>query len=119
MPLSHHRAPRLVAVLATLAVGLLAAVMTVASARGWGAAPAATVQVQDDGPRNSAGEAATGDTEAMLAVVQDIVDCLREKGFDPGDPRVEGGTNVVITGWNPAWDSPAARADRECAFPVR
>ena len=70
----------------------------------------------DGGPRNPAAEAASGDTEAMRAVVQDIVNCLRAKGFHPGDPQVQG-SNVVIADWNPAWDSPAGRADRECAFP--
>jgi len=54
----------------------------------------------------------------MLAVVQEVVDCLRSKGFDPGDPEVQG-ENVVIANWDPVWDSPAGRADRECAFPVR
>jgi hypothetical protein len=118
MPLSHRRAPRLVVVLAALAVGLLATTMTVASARDRSAPPTASIETQDGEPRNPAAEAATGDTDAMLAVVQDMVDCLREKGFDPGDPRVVG-KNVVIADWYPAWDSPAGRTDRECGFPVR
>lgn len=118
MSLSHRPAPRLVVVLAALAMGLLAAVVTVAGARDSGPPPA-TVRTQDDQPRNPAAEAATGDTDAMLAVVQEIVDCLRDKGYDPGDPRVVRGTNVVMTGWNPAWDSAAARAEQECALPVR
>jgi hypothetical protein len=75
-------------------------------------------QSRDDGPRSPAGEAATGDTQAMLAVVEDVVDCLRAKGFHPGDPQVQG-ANVVIADWDPAWDSPAGRADEECSFPVR
>jgi len=118
MPLSHRRARRLVVVLAALAVGLVATVMTVTHARGSGSPPSATVESQSDGPRNPAAEAATGDTEEMLAVVQEVVDCLRSKGFDPGDPEVQG-ENVVIANWDPVWDSPAGRADRECAFPVR
>jgi hypothetical protein len=99
MPLSPRRAFCLIAV---LAAGSLATAVP---------GPAA----HDSGPRNPAGEAATGDTEAMVAVVQAIVDCLRAKGFDPGDPEVRG-ENVVITDWNPAWDSPAGRADRACFF---
>jgi hypothetical protein len=109
MPLSHRRAPRLVVVLVALAAGLLGTVATGAGA---------PIDRQDDGPRSPAGEAATGDTEAMLAVVQDGVDCLRSRGFHPGDPVVQG-KNVVITDWDPVWDSPAARAERECFFPVR
>jgi hypothetical protein len=105
MPLSYRRALRLVVLLVALAVGLLATVAT-----GTGA--------PIDGPRSPAGEAATGDREAMVAVVQDIVDCLRAKGFDPGDPEVQG-KNVVVADWDPAWDSPGGRADRECSFPVR
>jgi hypothetical protein len=117
MPLSPRRAASLVVVLAALAAGALAMPGTVTGAResGW---PAATVQDQDDGPRNPAGEAATGDTQAMLAVVQAIVDCLRSKGFDPGDPEVRG-QNVVIADWYPDWDSSAWRADRECFVPPR
>lgn len=99
MPLSH---PRLAVV---LAAGLLAT----------GAPTTAAVRTQDDGPRNPAGEAATGDTDAMVAVVRAVVDCLRSKGFEPGDPEVRG-KNVVIAHWNPAWDSPGGRADRECFF---
>jgi hypothetical protein len=106
MPRSHRRAPRLVVLLVALAAGSLA---TVATGTG---APV------DDGPRSPAGEAATGDREAMVAVVQDVVDCLRSKGFAPGDPEVQG-KNVVIADWDPVWDSPGGRADRECAFPLR
>jgi hypothetical protein len=93
---------------------VVAAAVVLAVALGAGAA----AQVTDDGPRNPAAEAATGDTQAMLAVVQDVVDCLRVKGFHPGDPQVQG-ENVVIAEWDPAWESPAGRADRECAFPMR
>jgi hypothetical protein len=117
MPLSHRRTPRLLVVLAALAAGSLATAGTVTGARDSGS-PAAAVQNQDDGPRNPVGEAATGDTDAMLAVVQAIVDCLRSKGFDPGDPEVRG-KNVVIADWYPDWDSPAGRADRQCFFPPR
>ena len=119
MPLSHRRSPRLVIVLPALAAGLLATVVPVAGAGDSGSPRAPTVQTQDDGPRNPAAEAATGDPEAMLAVVQDVVYCLRAKGFHPGDARVEGGTNVVIADWDPVWHSAAGRAERECAFPVR
>lgn len=118
MPLSHRRAPRLVAVLVALAAGLLATAVTVSAARDSGSPRGATLQAQDDGPRSPAGEAATGDAEAMLAVAQDVVDCLRSKGLDPGDPEVQG-ENVVIADWDPVWDSHAGRADRECSFPVR
>jgi hypothetical protein len=111
MPLSY----RLVVV---LVAALPATVVTISGAREPGSAPAASAQDQDVGPRNPAGEAATGDTEAMLAVVQEVVDCLRSKGLDPGDPEVQG-KNVVIADWNPVWDSPDGRADRECFFPVR
>jgi hypothetical protein len=118
MPLSHRRAPRLVVMLAAVTVGSVATVVTAASAGDSGAAPAASAQIHDNGPRNPAAEAATGDTDAMLAVEQDVVRCLRSKGFDPGDPYVQG-ENVVIADWNPVWDSAGGRADRECAFPVR
>jgi hypothetical protein len=109
MPLSHRPAPRLVVVLVTVAAGLLATVTT---------STGAPVDRRDEGPRSPVGEAATGDREAMLAVVQDVVDCLRARGFDPGDPEVQG-KNVVIADWDPVWDSPGGRADRECSFPVR
>lgn len=103
MPLSH----RLAVVLVALAAGSLATVAT-----------GAPIDGQDDGPRSPIGEAATGDRAAMLAVVQDVVDCLRSRGFDPGDPEAQG-ENVVIADWDPAWDSPGGRADRECSFPER
>jgi hypothetical protein len=109
MTLSHRPAPRLVVVLVALAAGLLATV-----ARGTGP----PIGSQGDGPRSPMGEAATGDRAAMLAVVQDVVDCLRSKGFDPGDPEVQG-KNVVIVDWDPVWDSAGGRADRKCFFPVR
>lgn len=99
MPLSPRRASCLVAV---LVAGSLATAVT-------------GTRAHDSGPRNPAGEAATGDTEAMVAVVQAVVDCLRSKGFDPGDPEVQG-ENVVIADWNPGWDSAAGRADRACFF---
>jgi hypothetical protein len=102
MPLRKHRSVRLIVA--------VAAAMALVAARG-------NAQITDDGPRNPAGEAATGDTQAMLAVVQDVVDCLRAKGFHPGAPQVRG-ENVVISDWDPTWDSPAGRADEECAFPV-
>jgi hypothetical protein len=111
MPLPHRPS-----VLAALVVVSLATVVTVAGARDSGSP---TVQTQDEGPRNAGAEAATGDTEAMLAVVQDVVDCLRSRGFQPGEARVEGGTNVVIADWDPVWDSPAGAADWACAFPGR
>jgi hypothetical protein len=114
VPLSHRPS-----VLAALVVVVLAAVVAVAGARDSGSPPRPTLQTEDDGSRNAAAEAATGDTEAMLAVAQDIVDCLRSRGFQPGEARVEGGTNVVIADWDPVWDSPAGAADRACAFPVR
>jgi hypothetical protein len=92
------------------------AAIAVAVAFGAGVTRAASAKVADDGPRNVAGESATGDTEAMRDIVQDVVDCLRAKGFHPGDPEVRG-SNVVIAGWNPDLDSAAGRADHECAFP--
>jgi hypothetical protein len=80
---------------------------------------AAAAAADDGGPRNRAAEAATGDIDAMRAVVQDIVDCLRAQGFHPGDPQVVHGDSVLIADWNPGWDSVADRATRECAFPTR
>jgi hypothetical protein len=71
----------------------------------------------DGGPRNREAEAATGDIDAMAAVVQDIVDCLRAKGFRPGDPEVHG-DSVLIGDWNPGWDSVGGRATQECTFPA-
>ena len=118
MPLSHRRAHRLVVVLVALAVGLLTTVVTGAGAPDSGSPPSAAVHIQDDGPRNPEAQAATGDTNAMLAVVQDALDCLRENGFHPGDPRVNG-QNVVTPDWNPAPDSLAGRATSDCFFPVR
>jgi hypothetical protein len=103
MPLSHRRTAL---VLVALALALVAAGVAVAGAQ------------DDGGPRNPAAEAATGDPPAMLAVVQATVDCLRARGFHPGDPQIEG-PNVVIADWNPGWDSPAGRATEECSFPVR
>jgi hypothetical protein len=93
---------------ATAAVAVLAAAGA--------AAGAATPSV--DGPRNLRAEAASGDTQAMLAVVSEWVGCLRAKGYDPGDAEVRG-TNVVITDWNPGWNTPAWHAEHECAFPDR
>jgi hypothetical protein len=114
MPLSPHRSPGLAAVLIALAVAPVA----IATARDSSSPPAGSVRVHDDGPRNAAAEAATGDATAMLAVVQDAVRCLRAKGFEPGDPHVRG-ENVVITDWDPSWDSAAGRATEECSFPAR
>ena len=68
-------------------------------------------------PRNREAEAATGDVDAMRAVVQEIVDCLRAKGFHPGDPEVHG-DSVLIGDWDPGWDSVAGRATHDCAFPA-
>ena len=103
MPRSHR--------LRLLLIGVALAVMLGV------AAVAVAGDPRDDGPRNPAAEAATGDTRAMLAVVQDTVDCLRAMGFQPGDARVEA-QNVIIADWNPAPGSAAWRADEECAFPV-
>jgi hypothetical protein len=129
MPRITRPTRRPAVVLVGLAVALVAAVATGASARDPGRHHRAAhhelakrgahrAQARDDGPRNPAGEAATGDTRAMLAVVQDVVDCLRAKGFHPGDPQPDG-RNVVIADWDPAPGSAAWRADEECAFPVR
>ena len=82
------------------------------------AAGAETPLAADGGPRNREAEAATGDIDAMRAVVQDIVDCLRAKGFHPGDPEVHG-RSVLIADWSPGWDSVAGRATEECSFPTR
>jgi hypothetical protein len=92
---------------ATAAVAVLATAGAVAGA--------AATSVE---PRNLRAEAASGDTRAMLAVVSEWVSCLRAKGYDPGDAEVRG-TNVVITDWNPGWNTPAMRAEHECAFPDR
>jgi hypothetical protein len=104
MPQSCGRTTGLALCLISLAVGPTVAV--------------ATVESSYDGPRNPAAEAATGDTDAMLAVIQQGLDCLRLKGFHPGDPQVSG-HNVVTPDWNPAPDSPAGRVTHECFFPVR
>jgi hypothetical protein len=69
------------------------------------------------GPR-SGREVATGDKRATFAVVEDVADCLRGKGLNPGDRQVEG-ENVVIVAWNPGWDSAAGRTTMECSFPTR
>lgn len=124
MRLSHRRLARRAVVLVALSVALVATMVAVARAASPPAAHphrnphANRAQITDDGPRNPAAEAATGDTQAMLAIVQAAVDCLRAKGFHPGDPQVQG-QNVVIAGWAPAWDSPAGRATDACSFPVR
>jgi hypothetical protein len=99
-----------------LAVAAIASAAAVAAARDPGSQPPPAVA--DDGPRNPAAEAATGDPDAMRAVVQGVVDCLRAKGWHPGDPQVQG-ANVVIADWEPAWGSAAWRADEECAFSAR
>jgi hypothetical protein len=104
---SLHRHTLVVAVLA-VAFGTAAAANAVA--------PEGGLPTGDDGPRNLRAEAATGDTEAMRSVVQEIVTCLRAQGFHPGDAEIRG-PNVVIAGWNPDMDSVAGRADQECAFP--
>ena len=118
MQLSSRWTPRLAVVLVALAVALIAIMAAVAGARDPVPSRAATVPFQDDAPRNVEGEAATGDTQAMLAVVQDVVDCLTAKGFHPGDPQAQGG-NVVIADWDPDWDSAAGHATEECSFPAR
>ena len=51
--------------------------------------------LSDVEPRNREAEAATGHIDAMRAVVQDIVDCLRAKGFHPGDPEVRGRSVLI------------------------
>ena len=73
MSLSLRRSSGMALVLIALAI---AAVVT-----------AAPGQVRDDGPRNLAAERATGDTAAMLAVVQATVDCLRARGLHGGAAR--------------------------------
>ena len=80
--------------------------------------PAGLVDSGDSAPRNRAAEAATGDIDAMRVVVQGIVDCLRAKGYQPGDPEVVHGDSVLIGDWNPGWDSAAGRATHECSFPA-
>jgi hypothetical protein len=108
--------PRLVLILMAVALALIAAAAAGADAARF--ETPLTRHVADDGPRNLEAEAATGDIDAMRAVVQDIVDCLRANGFHPGDPEVRG-ESVLIGDWNPGWDSAAAHATRECAFPTR
>ena len=51
----------------------------------------------------------------MFAVIEDVVDCLRGKGLNPGDRQVQG-ENVAIVDWNPGWDSAAGRSTMECSF---
>jgi hypothetical protein len=109
VPIPDRRTPRVALVLVALAVALIAAVGTAAGARDPGSSSSHTAQ--------AAGEVATGDTRAMFAVVQRVVDCLRGKGLHPGDPRVHG-DNVVIADWDPGWDSAAGRATEECSFPA-
>jgi hypothetical protein len=105
--------PSLVLILIAVALAPFAAAAAGADSAGF-----ETPRVGDGAPRNLEAEAATGDIDAMRAVVQDIVDCLRAKGFHPGDPEVRG-SSVLIADWNPGWDSTAGRATEECAFPSR
>ena len=93
----------------------LAIVLVAAAVAPIATAAGATLEPNDREPRNLAAEAATGDVDAMRAVVQDIVDCLREKGLNPGDAEVRG-ASVAIGDWNPAWGSAADRATHDCAF---
>jgi hypothetical protein len=103
MPLPHRRTALALVALAPVLAGIGVAV----------------AGAQDDaGPRNPAAEAASGNPPAMRAVVQDAVDCLRARGFHPGDAQIQG-SNVVIADWNPPMDSAAGRATEECSFPVR
>jgi len=115
---SKRRAPRLALILVALGLAPIAAAASGAATGDSGTPPAATVELVDEGPRNPEAEAATGDIDAMRAVVQEIVDCLRAKGFHTGDPEVSG-DSVLIGGWNPEWDSAAGRATEECSFPTR
>jgi hypothetical protein len=107
--------PRLVLILMAVALAPSAAATAGADAAGF--EPPPTHDFADVGPRNREAEAATGDIDAMRAVVQDIVDCLRAKGFHPGDPAVRG-RSVLIADWSHGWDSVAGRATHECAFPT-
>jgi len=106
--------PRLVLILVAVALAPIAATAGTDTA---GSQTPPTRDVGDGGPRNLDAEAATGDIDAMRAVVQDIVDCLRAKGFHPGDPEVHG-DSVLIADWIHGWDSAAGRATHECAFPT-
>jgi hypothetical protein len=104
--------PRLVLILIALALAPIAAAAAGADEAGVQTPPTR------DAARNLDAEAATGDIDAMRAVVQDIVDCLRAKGFHPGDPEAHG-DSVLIGDWIHGWDSAAGRATHECAFPTR
>jgi hypothetical protein len=112
----NRRSLRLTLILIALATAPIATALAATGDDGRPPEPATEAAEEDGGPRNLAAEAASGDIEAMRAVVQDIVDCVREKGYHPGDPEVHGGA-VVIGDWNPDWGSPAHDATHECAFP--
>ena len=118
MPLSTRRRLPLALVLAAAVLAPIATAATGAGARDPVPMPQGVVDTGDGAPRNRAAEAATGDIDAMRAVVQDIVDCLRAKGYHPGDPEVVHGDSVLIGDWSPGWDSAAGRATHECAFPA-
>ena len=117
MPLSNIRALPLGLAVAAAVLAPIAATAAGDGAREPVPMPAGLVDDGDE-PRNRAAEAATGDIDAMRAVVQDIVDCLRAKGYEPGDPVVVHGDSVLIGDWNPGWDSAAGRATHECTFPA-
>jgi len=131
---SQRRTLRVALVLVALAMALAAAVVTTA-----GASDAARhslpphkttgprrITQPSGAPRADQGrwardlveEVATGDKRAMLAVIEDVVDCLRGKGLNPGDRQVQG-DNVAIVDWNPGWDSAAGRSTMECSFLMR
>jgi hypothetical protein len=117
VPLSNRRALPLGLAITAAVLAPIAAAASGDDVRDPVPLPAGLVDTGDGQPRNRAAEAATGDIGAMRAVVQDIVDCLRAKGYHPGDPEVRG-DSVLIGDWNPGWDSAAGRATHECTFPA-
>jgi hypothetical protein len=124
MALSPRRFARgvlVVAALAAVALALGSGRNPVSASSGVArseAAAAVAVAVAGEGPRNLKAEAASGAIEQMVAVVQETVDCLRAKGYSPGDPVVRG-QSVVINAWNPSFESAAGQATEACSFPDR
>jgi hypothetical protein len=111
----HFTAGALIVAGLAVSLGLASGRTAVGASRGAARAAAA---VAGEGPRNLKAEAASGDNQQMVAVLQEAVDCLRAKGYSPGDPMVRG-RSVVIDAWNPSFDSVAGQATESCSFPDR
>src|SRR3954447_11628619 len=119
LPRRFTRGALVVAALAAVSLGLASGRSAVGASSGVArSGAAAAAAVAHDGPRNLKGEAASGVIEQMVAVVQQTVDCLRAKGYSPGDPVVRG-ESVVISAWNPSFESAAGKATEACSFPDR